>query len=412
MGNDCCRASWFKLVNPLVVVETHPVQYHAPVYRILQEQFQIPVKAIYGSDFSIIGYHDIGFNRTFAWDTDLTSGYTALFLSRSTEGGARSMAEVSSAGLTAALKVVDPAAVLLVGYYPRFYQEAFWHIWRAGYPLLFRAETTDHAGGRSLFKRLGRDVMLRWFYRRCSALLYIGHRSYQHYQRLLNESTSLFFSPYCVDTESFRATETDRVALRAVTRQSLDVREHERAILFAGKLVSKKAPELLLKAVKQLPLEERKRTIVLFLGDGPRRVHLRHMADEAPRVEVRFIGFCNQRELSPFYHAADLLVLPSRIGETWGLVVNEALHHGVPCLVSDAVGCAPDLVKPGWTGEVFPSGSSLELAWAIMRAERLVGCSQVRQQCRQWVAKYTIEEAAAGIAEAFSWVTGQKHSDR
>jgi glycosyltransferase involved in cell wall biosynthesis len=56
-----------------------------------------------------------------------------------------------------------------------------------------------------------------------------------------------------------------------------------------------------------------------------------------------FAGFLNQTEISRAYVAADCLVLPSGHGETWGLVVNEALASSLPCLVSDACGCAEDL---------------------------------------------------------------------
>jgi glycosyltransferase involved in cell wall biosynthesis len=56
-----------------------------------------------------------------------------------------------------------------------------------------------------------------------------------------------------------------------------------------------------------------------------------------------FTGFLNQSEISRAYVAADCLVLPSDYRETWGLVVNEALASGLPCLVSQACGCAEDL---------------------------------------------------------------------
>ena len=42
----------------LAVIESHPVQYHAPVYRAVQRDFGVPVTAIYGSDFSVAGYRD------------------------------------------------------------------------------------------------------------------------------------------------------------------------------------------------------------------------------------------------------------------------------------------------------------------------------------------------------------------
>ena len=55
------------------------------------------------------------------------------------------------------------------------------------------------------------------------------------------------------------------------------------------------------------------------------------------------------------YAAADCLVLPSDI-ESWGLVVNEAMATGLPAVVADRVGCAPDLIVPGETGEIAGRG--------------------------------------------------------
>ena len=60
-----------------------------------------------------------------------------------------------------------------------------------------------------------------------------------------------------------------------------------------------------------------------------------------------FTGFLNQTEISRAYVAADCLVLPSDYDETWGLVVNEAMASGLPCIISDRCGCAPDLGNAG-----------------------------------------------------------------
>src|SRR5919202_6319478 len=102
----------------LAIIETHPIQYHAPVYRALQKEFGVPVTAIYGSDFSVHGYRDQEFGATFAWDTDLLSGYRPVFLSRVENGGARSFEEVSARGLDRALREVAPRATMVCGYSP------------------------------------------------------------------------------------------------------------------------------------------------------------------------------------------------------------------------------------------------------------------------------------------------------
>src|SRR5436309_2836655 len=116
---------------------------------------------------------------------------------------------------------------------------------RAGLPILFRGETTDHAVGRGTLKAWIRDRALRWFYRRCDGLLYVGKQSYEHFLRLGCAEHKLFFSPYCVDTQVFRCDEGDRTALRQVTRQRLGVLDSQRLLLFSGKLSPRKGPELL-----------------------------------------------------------------------------------------------------------------------------------------------------------------------
>jgi glycosyltransferase involved in cell wall biosynthesis len=82
-------------------------------------------------------------------------------------------------------------------------------------------------------------------------------------------------------------------------------------------------------------------------------------------VKTHFVGFINQSKLPDYYLASDLVVLPSRrMGETWGLVVNEALHAGCAAVVSEAVGCNQDFGS--WTRvRVVPVDNAAALSTAI-----------------------------------------------
>jgi len=238
-------------------------------------------------------------------------------------------------------------------------------------------------------------------YRRAARLLYIGARSKRHYEQLGCESSRLVFSPYCVDTSAFETDETARGRLRDRLRQELGVSEQHRVILFSGKLIPKKRPDLLLAAVGSFAQSTGRRLTLVYLGDGELRQSLEAESRMLTGVQVEFAGFKNQRMLSPYYHAADLLVLPSQHSETWGLVVNEALAHGVPCVVSSAVGCGEDLVIPGETGEIFDVGSKPGLVAALQRADDLMGRLDVREACRAKSAAYSVDRAACGIAQAY-----------
>jgi glycosyltransferase involved in cell wall biosynthesis len=234
----------------------------------------------------------------------------------------------------------------------------------------------------------------------------VGQRSLDHFQRLGCPPEKLLFSPYCVDPSPFQCDAAARARYRPATRESLGIADGHTVLLFSGKLSDRKGPDLLLAAVKLLPVDLRQRVLVVFLGSGELEPLLRGLAKSPPEVRVLFLGFQNQTRLSRHYHAADLLVLPSRHSETWGLVVNEALHHGLPCVVSEDVGCAPDLIVPGVTGTIFRTASAESLAGRLQEALHLVGRPDVQDRCRRQVSGYSVERAAAGIAGAYAALAG------
>jgi glycosyltransferase involved in cell wall biosynthesis len=403
------RASRGMSHGPLAVIGTHPVQYHAPVYAAVAQQFGVPVHAIYGSDFSIRGGFDRLFQQSITWDNFTLDPRATTFLS--VENGApRSVSEISTAGLDGVLKKLAPAAVLLTGYYPKFHLSAFLTVKRRRIPILFRAETTDHTWEGSRMKAWMRDRLLSTLYRNCWRLLPVGTHSYEHYKRLGCPETKMLFAPYCVDSSVFAADEEARARLRGAKRRELGVRDDDTVLLFSGKLARHKGPQFLIDAVRNMPQQDRGRMAVVFLGSGPEQDRLRSLAAEGS-VRAYFAGFQNQTQLSPYYHAGDLLIVPSAphppYKETWGLVVNEGLHHGLPCVVSDSVGCAVDLIEPGKTGEMTATGNSASLAAGISRGLRLTGDADVRFACRDRISRFTVESAAAGIAQAYWSVVGR-----
>lgn len=394
----------------LVVIESHPIQYHAPVYRALEQELGVPVTAIYGSDFSVVGYRDAEFGADFAWDSDLLSGYTSVFLERLESGGAKSAEEVTSRGMRESLRRARPRAIMLVGYGSRFSRAAILRALAVGCPLFLRAEATDHAQTRRRLKGLVRDSMLKLFYSRLDGILYVGKRAREHFLRLGCPENKLIFSPYCVDVAPFRVTDGDRQQLREPTRSLLGILPHQKALLYSGKLSGRKGVDILVESIRKLPASIRKDVVLVFLGDGDLRQELEESAAREPGVAVRFVGFQNQSRLSAYYHAADLLILPSIHSETWGLAINEAMHHGIAAVVSQGVGCGPDLIESGVTGEVCSTGNAGSLADAIRRA--LVWCTtpEARDRCRARVAGYTVHEAAKGIAQAYHRVIETKQT--
>ena len=390
----------------LTVIQTHPVQYHAPIYQLLQQRFGVEMHVIYGSDFSVAGGFDRKFGKKFAWDIDLLSGYESHFLSRVSNGASASVEDVTAKGLLRLLKELRPAAVMIVGYNRRFHQYAIFAALSARLPILFRGEVNDNARVRRPLKDAIRRCVLRTLYRRFDAFLYLGQRSREHYERHGCPASKLFFSPYSAD-HSVHKKHLENSESKTEIRRTLGISEDATVILFAGKLYEAKGPGVLIEAVRRLPESVRKRTELLLVGDGEMRADLESLVRQEPAVKAYFAGFRNQTELGRFYKAADLLVLPS-FSETWGLVVNEALFYGLPCVVTDRVGSAPDLVRPGFNGEICQARSADSLAAALQRSYRLIGDPGVAKICQQLMNRYSLENAAKGIYDAHFTVTSRK----
>jgi glycosyltransferase involved in cell wall biosynthesis len=124
------------------------------------------------------------------------------------------------------------------------------------------------------------------------------------------------------------------------------------------------------------------------------------------KLPVTFAGFLNQTEIVKAYLAADCLVLPSDYGETWGLVVNEAMACGLPAIVSDRVGCGPDLIIDGVTGYIFPFGDITALAGKLLECAspdktKLI---QMGVQAKALIANYSTENTVKGALEAVKYV--------
>lgn len=389
----------------LVILETHPVQYHAPVWRYAYETLGVPLQVIYGGDFSVRGYRDREFGASFQWESDLLAGYPSQTL----QPEAADYDGVSAAGVESALEVIQPSAILSLGYHHPLDRAGLRWARKHGVPLIFRGETSDTPRHeRKWWRSLLRDLMLRQLYRRCSACLYLGENSRSHYRRLGVPDDHLIRSPYCVDARVFQADELARQSLRAVTRQQAGIADDAWVLIFSGKLSWRKGVDFIPSAIRALPESLRQRVHLVFLGAGEKAESLKADCEENPAIRCHFTGFVNQSGLSAWYHAADVLLLPSLEMETWGLVVNDALHHGLPAVVTSAVGCAPDLVLPGVTGEVCQPGSAASLSDALTRcAEWSLPTSEtLRQHCRDRVNQYTIAHAAEGLKLAWQKVQG------
>ena len=185
---------------------------------------------------------------------------------------------------------------------------------------------------------------------------------------------------------------------RAKGRSRFHLGNEDLAILYVGRLEPHKGIDDLLAAFTTLT-GKLPNARLLIAGDGSLRGRVIAAAAEMPAIH--YLGRLADEALWEAYSIADFFVLPSRF-EPWGLVVNEAMAAGLPVVVTDRVGCGPDLVRHGVTGLVVPAASVTALGKAL---ETL--CAEVDRRAhmgsraRQLISQWTLADQARNTTAAW-----------
>ena len=385
----------------LLVAESHPIQYRAPVYARLNQIYPGAIHVVYASDFSLRGGRDPGFGLSVAWDTDLLAGYPSTVLSSRLDRAPTCWNDLDGSGLAGLVKRQRPRAMLLTSLNYRFDHFAYLLArWRR-IPIWMRCETQDYAFARAPIKSVLRSTYYRFFYGGINRAFPIGELNQQHFLRHGLKPNQLVNAHYCTPDRAAEFSQEQREQRRQALRLRLGVQPQQLLVAFFGKLIPKKQPDLLLDSLSHLPASIRNRMSLAFIGSGPLQVELQHRAQllqqQSLVSSIHFPGFINQSALVDWYLAADVVVLPSRrAGETWGLVANEALQAGCGVVVSEAVGCAADFGS--WERfRTIPVGSATHLANALEDLSRYPRSFSWASEALQ---DYSIEAAAQAFAGA------------
>lgn len=351
----------------LLVLETHPIQYRAPIFQAYERMFPGEIEVVFASDFSVRGYADKDFGTRFAWDVPLMSGYTHRVLDNLVDSSLEGPRSLSARGVFRLVGETRPDALLMhtLAYHYNWaaYAAALWY----RIPVWLRVETQEEAVERTPLKSALRSVVYRLAYAGLAGAFYIGELNRRHLRKHGVPEDHLVPARYCTADPIGALPPDEKQRERDAARRELGLPDDAIVVGFFGKLIGKKDPALALKALLDAP-GPLPRLCPLFVGSGELEPELRSMADALKAkhgIETVFAGFVNQSKLWRLYLASDVVVLPSRrMGETWGLVVNEALQAGCGVVVSEAVGSSRDFGH--WARvRVIPQGDAPAMLAAL-----------------------------------------------
>lgn len=352
------------------VIVSHPIQYHAVIWRTMAAQADWDVEVLFCSNHGQNKSFDKEFGISFRWDVDLTEGYNHKFFKNSRWACKTGFFKFVNWGIIkkAFVGKYDYIYIHGIGYFTHLSVLIFAKF--SGKKVIYR-NISNNLGLTSKLKSFLKKLFYVPIYALVDAVLVIGKHNASYYREYKVPDEKQYHVPHLVDNQFFRNKIIKQKTERANLYLKYGLLIGDQVILFSGKLIAVKQPLMLISAFLKAQIPNNWK--LMFVGRGS----LEELMEQHVKVyeNIQSIGFLNQSKIHELYNIAEILVLPS-LSETWGLVVNEALNFSCAIIASDRVGCAPDIVKDK-TGLVFSHNKEQELTASI---EKLVNNDKLREE--------------------------------
>lgn len=387
----------------IAIVVSHPIQYFAPLYRKLAARADVEIKVFFTWHAGATPIEDRGFRQFVAWDIPLTDGYEfELIRNVATEPGTHRFLGLRNPELVDRVTSWQPDIVHITGWAWLSHVHLLRVLHRRGIPTLFFGDSHLLDGNTAGARWWLKTAVLRRVYSWPSGVLVPGSANRAYCERFGVPPEKLHHCPHSIDVGRFAAPQADFAIEAARWRSELQIGPDRKLLLYAGKFESKKRPVELMRAVSRL----RDPTVMLILvGGGALQGEIDALAATQPS-RFRVVPFQNQSRMPIVYRLGDVFVLPSAYGETWGLVVNEALACGIPVIVSDRVGCAADLVDSSY-GRIFAwnDWAAFERATLELLDDRS-GLGEMRRAATMRAQGFDVAATESALLDAVSKVCG------
>jgi len=168
--------------------------------------------------------------------------------------------------------------------------------------------------------------------------------------------------------------------------------ERDVAFLTVGQFIQRKGFDLLLDAWAMTSESAE----LFIIGGGRLEDEYRDTVNRKGLKNVRILGFKPEAELSEYYLASDVFLMPTR-EDIWGLVVNEAMSRALPVVSSDRCTAGNELIKNGINGYVYPCEDVASLAKYI---DILTRDAELRRQLSENALSAIAEHSYENVIES------------
>jgi len=223
--------------------------------------------------------------------------------------------------------------------------------------------------------------------RECAGVMPCGSLGARYFAQFGAKPERTYFFPYEPDYNLIELVDPTDISN---ARARIGLPASSRVILFSGRLIAIKRPDLLLRAFISIAAEKPDWHLV-FAGSGPLGRDLLEQVLPALRERVHFTGFIEEsKTLAALYRASDVLVLPSNC-EPWGVVITEAAAAGLAIVCTSVVGAAAEVVRDRVNGRLIPPANFPALVTALQEVTEPGSLKSMKRMSseifRQWHAR-------------------------
>ncbi len=168
-------------------------------------------------------------------------------------------------------------------------------------------------------------------------------------------------------------------------------------ILYVGRLEKRKGVKYLLEAFALFNKTHKSQRLIIA-GNGPDREKLEYLAHELGISEsVDFLGYVSEDQKVELMRNASLFVSPALYGESFGIVLIEAMATGTPAIGGNNIGYASVLTGTGSVGLVNPADTDL----FANRMALMIENTDLRELWQLWAHKQVQQYSYKSIVDAY-----------
>ena len=322
-------------------------------------------------------------SKKYLWEKVKNTNYT-IYKLKINQKGSNKFADINHQ-IIEILSQSNPNTIFITGWYEKTHHFLIYKSYFRKIPIIILSDSRYRDSKRVFYKELIKRILLKGF----SSGIVAGKESAEYLMKL-NFKKSSIFRPYnVVDNNYFLKT--------YATNKNI----YSNYFLCIARFLERKNYKNLFKAF-EIYKRKRGNLNLLILGSGPEEKLIKENINKSKFKNSIFLESWKTTNLLPQYYKDAKATVLASTQETWGLVINESMASGTPCIVSKNCGCYLDLIEEAKTGWGFDPNNHIELSNIFFKVEKIneIELRKIKNNIKSKIKKFSLDNFKHAVEDA------------